>query len=349
MRSTIAVLLSTARRPHRVHLSDRPECHRSDRRRNRNVRRSAPSKVTREQLDDADPCGFLDNATLTALGEIDFEDGVFYTDCTAAIDAPGNALRVRARCQLETSGRDAGDPWEETGRRGFTVWTATEQSYGCEREIQAYDDAVVALWASETETSGTICDIADKATDAAIEQLLSGEVAPHEVPPDSLFNQDACALVTDADAARAPEIDATDLHPAFARPVLQLGRGGHHPAGTVRVVHPRRAARGGRPRRDGDRDRRPSRGRHAGAAGRGTVDRPSLPSCEVEVVYDASRRRPGRDPHRQHPQQRRPGGELSTRDRAGDEGDGRAARRVTPVWSPEHVGSRLSVTDTPKG
>jgi len=249
---------------------------------------SAPSKVTREQLDDADPCGFLDNATLTALGEIDFENGVFYTDCTAAIDAPGNALRVRASLQLETSGRDPGNPWEETERRGFTVWTATEQSYGCEREIQAYDDAVVALWASETEISGTICAIADQATDAAIEQLLSGEVSPHEVPPDSLFNQDSCALVTDADAARVPEIDSKSRHPAFAGQYCNWGEEDITQPGLFvsftreeppAVDDPGETATeiAGRPAvvTQEQRDAIPSIG-------------PSLPSCEVEVVYDAA-------------------------------------------------------------
>lgn len=247
---------------------------------------SSATTATEAQLRDADPCGFLDNPTLSAYGTLDFEDGVFYTDCTASIAAPGNALRVQASLQLEKSGRDAGDPWKESERRGFTVWTAGEESFGCQREIQAYDDVVVALWASESETSGTICDLADKATDAAIEQLLSGEIAPHEVPASSLFNQDACALVTDVDAARAPEIDATDVHPAFAgqfctwgveditQPSLFVSFTRYEPpvadepgeqqvpvAGHTAVVTQE------------ERDAVPGIGA-------------SLPSCEVEVVYD---------------------------------------------------------------
>jgi len=246
---------------------------------------SGPSKVTREQLGDADPCGFLDNSTLTALGKIDYENGVFYTDCTAAIDAPGNALRIRASLQLDKSGRDPGDPWEETERRGLTVWTAAEQSYGCEREIQAYDDAVVALWASETDTSGTICDIADKAADAAIEQLLSGAISPHQVPPNSLFNQDSCALVTDEDAARVAEIDSKDRHPAFAgqscnwgaeditQPGLFVSFTRYEPP-TVDDPGEQATEIAGRPAvvTQEQRDAVPAIG-------------PSLPSCEVEVVY----------------------------------------------------------------
>jgi len=247
---------------------------------------STASKVTEEQLRDADPCGFLDNPTLTAYGKIDFEDGVFYTDCTASIAAQGNTLRVEASLQVETSGRDPGDPWQKTERRGFTVWTAAEESFGCQREIQVYDNAVVALWASESETTGTTCDVADKATDAAIEQLLSGEISPHQVPKNSLFNQDSCALVTDEDAARAPEIDAKDVHPAFAGQSCTWG--------TEDITQPSLFVSFTRyepPVADEPGEQQTQIAGHAAVVTQEERDAVpavggSLPSCEVEVVYD---------------------------------------------------------------
>lgn len=171
-----------------------------------------PSGVGRDRLEQADPCAFLDNENVTGLGETEFEDGFFYTDCTAVIAADANTVRIRAQLQLEVT--DSGE-WREETRDGFTVHVGTEQSYGCEREIEVHDDVVVAIWAYQIEDGGSICDTADTATDAAIEVLRGGEIRQLEVEADSLANQNACALLEEDDVASAPGVDGDDVHPAF--------------------------------------------------------------------------------------------------------------------------------------
>lgn len=248
---------------------------------------SRPGVVTRGLLEHADPCGFLDHKALTDLGKTSFDDGLFYTDCTASIDAQGNTLSVRAQLQLEPSDRDDGDPWRETERRGFTVMTADEETYGCEREIEIYDDAVLALWASEVEKTGTTCDIVDKATDAAIDKLTSGEAAQLQVSPASLANQDSCELVTEDEASRAPEVDATDLFPSFGGQFCGWGAELVDQPGVFVSF-----TRGDPPAVNGPTEQPIEVAGHPGIVtreGPDTTIGPSLPYCEVAVVYRGER------------------------------------------------------------
>lgn len=242
-----------------------------------------PGVVARDLLEHADPCGFLDHKTITDLGKTSFDGGLFYTDCTASIDVQDNTVSIQAQLKIDPSERDDGERWRETERRGFTVWTSDEESYGCEREIEIYDDAVLALWVSETGKTGTTCDIVDKATDAAIDKLTSGEAAQLQVAPGSLANQDACELITEDDAARAPDVDATDLYPGFGGQFCSWGAELVDQPGLFVSF-----TRGDPPSVHGPTEQPIEVAGHLGIVtqeGPDSTIGPSLPYCEVAVVY----------------------------------------------------------------
>ena len=183
------------------------------------VRSSAPAGigVTRGQLLDADPCGLVDTTVLAKFGKVTVEPDQTCDSCSASVDGPGDALvSIGLKLQLDLSGsRPSGPPQQPRTINGVTVYSEPDDTSLCARDVVAFDDAVVALSASEDPAPLTDpCRVSEALTDSVVRQLVRGTIKKSRYPASSLAKKDACRLLRPAEAARAPGSDGT-IHPSF--------------------------------------------------------------------------------------------------------------------------------------
>ena len=167
--------------------------------------------IAAEDVETADPCGYLDGSPLTELGDVDGDpSAVGLVNCHADVSDTGN-IDLSLNSDFETAKGPNG--FETHDEQGVTVYEyATTDEDVCWREVAAARNTVISLHARSSDYDRTDCELSDVAIAAVIEVLTSGEVSSWALPEESLARQKACGLVEPSDADRVPGIDMTNLH-----------------------------------------------------------------------------------------------------------------------------------------
>jgi hypothetical protein len=184
---------------------------------------STPSKaagvhVPKAQLVTSDPCGFVDLALLSTYGKATVTPQTGYVGCDFSAAGKGsNDLSGVLELEIGLSGTKPGEPPQTArmidGVAVYAQWTADRDL--CLRDIVAMPGAVLSVYASwSTPPAGDPCAGADAITRSVVRALAEGRTKPTIWSVSSLARQDACTLLTAAEAARVPGSDRSK-HPLF--------------------------------------------------------------------------------------------------------------------------------------
>jgi hypothetical protein len=170
--------------------------------------------MTPAELADAEPCGLVDVEALSAFGAVTVEQSRSFNECDVKVEKDQYSATIRFEKKLEMTNQAS--PPVPSDHGGVTVYDygTPDTSAGCERNISAFEKAIILIWISQTPEQIT-CEIGDAATDGTLRKLARGGLPSAGLPANSLGKLDACKLIEQGEAERVPGIDRSQSHPAY--------------------------------------------------------------------------------------------------------------------------------------